>query len=549
MRERDVQVNDKIEELGISVARSQPLAAAAWRLARSISVAFLVVSMAGGAPGIARAQRPPSELPEVVTPNAVTSRRLVPSPGTATIRLKGAADAEDVMRTLQLELGKAVLLRPEFQIKRVAVGNPEVLDVIVLRPNEIQLVPKEAGQTNVILWDPSGAPRVAIVVEVGTAHSHIERLLRKVLDTQEIYVESAGDAVVLRGTVWSPVDAERATAVAQAFFGGRSDSKVVNLIEVGGNQQVMIEVIIAEMSRTLTRDLTVNWSTMIETGATILTFEGFLTKLISLDENISTAEAFLLSDRVNLLGSAIKPGSFAVNAFFEFANLNGLAKILAQPTLLARSGQTASFLVGGEVPIPVAQGGAFGSITIEFKDFGVGMTFTPTVISPDRIHLEIAPEVSDIDFTLGTQTGDVVTPGFRTRRVSTAVELADGQSFAIAGLLRDDVLATIEKYPGLGDIPILGALFRSSRFQRQETELVMIVTPRLAKPLPPGPHPLPTDSFNEPSDFEFFLLGALESRSGTGHELEKKETSKDTGGALIGPAGHRLPEIIEKETQ
>ncbi len=519
-------------------------------IVRTLAVVCGVATAAWAVPATARAGRTLAVgAPKPIVVTDVALRQLTPTPGGATIRLARPTGQEGVMHTLELELGKSVFLRTEFRVKRVSVGNPEILDVVVLGPSELQLVPKRSGGTNVVLWDKSGEPQAAIDVSVGTEHSQIERLLRRTLGTDDIHVESAGDSVVLHGTVFSPVDVERAIAVAQAFFPQQPKKRVVNLINVGGNQQVMIEVIISEMSRTLTRDLTVNWSTIIEAGATVLTFETFIGKLVSLGGDLSTADEFLLSDRVNLLGSVVKPGSFAINTFFEFANLNGLAKILAQPTLLARSGQTASFLVGGEVPIPVAQGGAFGSITIEFKDFGVGMSFTPTVLGPDRILLEVSPEVSDVDFTLGTRIGDIVTPGFRTRRVSTAVELGDGQSFAIAGLLRDDILETVEKYPVLGDIPILGALFRSVNFRKNETELVMIVTPHLVKPLPPGPHPLPTDSFIEPSEFEFFLQGALESQSGTGHGVKDQERPKGATGPLIGPAGHRLPATIEEEKE
>ncbi len=204
---------------------------------------------------------------------------------------------------------------------------------------------------------------------------------------------------------------------------------------------------------------------------------------------------------------------------------------------MARSGQAASFLVGGEVPIPVAQ--EFGSISVAFKSFGIAVEFTPTVLGPDRIHLEIAPEVSEPDFTLATRVGGFATPGFVTRRASTSVELGDGQSFAIAGLLLDETSEFIEKFPMLGDIPILGALFRSKDYRRKETEMVMIVTPRLVKPLPDGPPTLPTDHFVDPNAFEFFLLGALESQ-----HKEKSDTHGSAG--LIGPAGHRVPTEVER---
>jgi pilus assembly protein CpaC len=229
--------------------------------------------------------------------------------------------------------------------------------------------------------------------------------------------------------------------------------------------------------------------------------------------------------------------------FIEAAQEQGLARVLAKPTLLARSGQAASFLAGGEVPIPIAQGGAFGSITIEFKEFGVGVEFAPTVLGADRIYLEVSPEVSQPDFTLATISGGALIPGFTTRKASTSVELGDGQSFAIAGLLSDQVNSAIEKYPLLGDIPVLGALFRSTQFQRNETELVMIVTPRIVKPLPAGQIHLPTDAYVAPNDFELYMLGALESQ----REGAPQSTADAGSAGLIGPAGHRLPVSMEEE--
>jgi pilus assembly protein CpaC len=300
---------------------------------------------------------------------------------------------------------------------------------------------------------------------------------------------------------------------------------------------VMIEVIVAEMSRSMGRRLKVNWDTMVETGVKTFTFTNFLGDLISLDDD-PMSDALLVRSGVDFIGSYRNPGNFGISYFVEAAVDHNLAKVLAKPTLIARSGQTASVLVGGEVPIPVAQGGAFGSITIQFKSFGVAVEFTPTVLGDDRIYLEVAPEVSEPDFTLGTEVAGFATPGFVTRRASTSVELGDGQSFAIAGLLRDFTTEMISKYPVLGDIPVLGALFRSIEYQRQETELVIIVTPRLVRPLSEGPPPLPTDNFVDPNDFEFFLLGALESQR-TGKSAEPASAG------LIGPSGHRVPAEVE----
>ena len=204
----------------------------------------------------------------------------------------------------------------------------------------------------------------------------------------------------------------------------------------------------------------------------------------------------------------LQTGGVTLTSFIDALKEDGLVKILAKPTLVTLSGQEASFLAGGEFPIPVPQ--REDTITIEFRTFGVGLSFTPTVLSDRQISLRVAPEVSELDFANAVSLSGFVVPALTTRRVSTVVELADGQSFAIAGLLDESVRESISRFPVLGDIPILGALFRSVSFQKSETELVIIVTPHLVKPVDVAQQPLPTDAFIEPNDVEFLLLGKLE---------------------------------------
>jgi pilus assembly protein CpaC len=256
----------------------------------------------------------------------------------------------------------------------------------------------------------------------------------------------------------------------------------------------------------------------------------------------------LASGFTDLFGSFAGFGALELlEVAMDLLDEQGLSKVLAEPTLVARSGETASFLVGGEVPIPVAQGGAFGSITIEYHDFGVGLSFTPTVLGPNRIHLAVNPEVSRADFTFGTEVDGTVVPGFTARRVSTSVELADGQSFMIAGLLNDQVREIAAKYPLLGDLPILGNLFRSTKFQKEETELVIIITPTLVKPLDPGPYRLPTDHFIEPSATEFYLWGALEGMPPEAADEEKAPHLETEG--MIGDTGNRITTSFEGGAQ
>jgi pilus assembly protein CpaC len=208
---------------------------------------------------------------------------------------------------------------------------------------------------------------------------------------------------------------------------------------------------------------------------------------------------------------------------------NGLTKVLAEPTLITLSGRSASFLAGGEFPIPVPQssGGIGSVITIEYKTFGVGLNFTPTVLGNGKINMMVNPEVSDLDFTRAVSIQGFIIPSINTRRVSTVIELGDGQSFAVAGLLKDDVREVVKKFPLLGDIPVLGALFRSTSFQKNETELVIIVTPHLVKPIDMAKQTLPTDAYIEPDDFEFYLLGSLEGRG-------KKDTAKSPAASVPG---------------
>jgi pilus assembly protein CpaC len=470
------------------------------------------------------------------TATTTIPQTLSPEPGKATIFLEPPGDAVDVIRQLELERGKSTFLRTGYSVKRVSVGNPEILDVVVLSGSELQLVAKAVGTTNMLVWDPRGRLQAAIDIHIGSAQSALQAELRRLLENEEIYVENAGHATVLKGTVSSVVAMEQALDVARAFL-GEEQGQIVNLLEVGGNQQVMLKVTVAEMSRSVSREFGTNFNALIDAGSGNIEIFNFIGGLTQLNDDGTLIQ---LSDAVNL--AALFTGFGALEqlaVFLDALDERGLAKVLAEPTLVARSGEQASFLVGGEVPIPIAQGGAFGSITVEFKSFGVGLGFTPTVLGPERIHLEVAPEVSEPDFTIGTEAGGTIVPGFVTRRAATAVELKDGQSFAIAGLLSDQVRQLTGRYPLLGQIPVLGNLFRSSRYQKNQTELVVIVTPHLVRPLGPEPHALPTDSFIEPNALEFYLLGRQE---GYGH------ASAQPGG-LIGDVGHRVTATPEGGTE
>ena len=271
----------------------------------------------------------------------------------------------------------------------------------------------------------------------------------------------------------------------------------------------------AEMQRSLIRRLGVNFNYVTDSGKFGITQLAGLTQLVDpTDANIGSVGPFatLVSPSVNAL-LRFRAGGATWTGFVDALKQDGLVKVLAEPTLIALSGHNASFLAGGEFPVPVPQG--LGTVAIEYKPFGVRLSFTPMVLSDNKINIKVAPEVSEIDFTTAIQFSGFVIPGLTSRKAETVIELADGQSFAIAGLLKDNVRDVLDKYPLLGDIPILGVLFRSRSFQKNETELIIIATPHLVKPLDMAKQSLPTDYYVEPNDAELYILGLMQGREGT----------------------------------
>jgi pilus assembly protein CpaC len=461
------------------------------------------------------------------------------------VRLGAARSESQMQYRMTLESGKSASIKTSFKVKRVSVGDPDVLEVVVLGNYTLQLVSKVVGATNLLIWDSEGRPQAVVDVQVGTAHSQLERSLRETFANDSLQVSSAGSAVILKGSVPSSVVLDQVLSLTDALLGENDQNgnspQVVNLLEVGGNHQVLLKVVVAEMSRTLNREFGTNFAALIETGSGQVTIGSFVGGIAQ----PAGGAGSLASSMANLFGGFKGFGGLEMlEVFLDVLDERGLSKILAKPRLLARSGETASFLVGGQIPIPVAQGGAFGSITVEYKDFGVGLSFTPTVLGPNRIHLEVNPEVSRADFSFGMEVNGANVPAFLTRRVNTSVELADGQSFMIAGLLSDQVRELAGKYPLLGDIPILGALFRSTQFQKEETELVIIVTPVLVNPMAPGHHTLPTDNFIEPNDLEFYLLGAMEGNPNRHPDHQDNDAGEPE---MIGTTGPRVSTSYDGE--
>lgn len=443
-------------------------------------------------------------------------------------------NGEDVLpesrkpETIALTSGKSIVLRTSDPVKRVSIASPDVANYVLLSPREIYITGKSAGATNMILWQDGNVTGIYDIT-VSYDVSLLKKRLHEVLpDEKALRVTAGQDAITISGTVSSAANMSQAIGLAQSFA---PKGKVNNLIEVGGVQQVMLEIRVAEMQKSLIRRLGVNFSYNNGFNQFGMTTLGGLTQVVSPDDaNLAVDGPYgvLVSPAVTGLFRWDR-GNATWTGFVDVLKDQGLVKVLAEPTLIALSGQTANFLAGGEFPVPVPQG--LGTVAIEYKPFGVGLSFTPTVLGPDRISMKVAPEVSELDFTTAIQFSGFVIPGLSTRRASTVIELGDGQSFAIAGLLRDTSRDQYSKYPLLGDIPVLGSLFQSRAFQRNETELVIIATPHLVKPVNGDKQPLPTDFYNMPDDADFYLLGNMEGKGGYGGQP----------GKLDGEFGHSEP--------
>jgi pilus assembly protein CpaC len=426
-------------------------------------------------------------------------------------------------KKIEMVSGKSLILRSTAPIKRVSVADPEIVDFLLLSANEVYLKGKGAGVTNLTLWQ--NKELVAVYdLEVTYNLPGLKQQLHTILPEEDsLRVTSTNDSITLSGKITSASNLSQALALAEAYA---PKGKVNNLVEVGGVHQVMLEVRIAEMGRSLTKRLGVNF--LYQDGDQFaVSLLGGLTQFAQ--ESLSGGLTF--SPAVTAL-FRFDQGGGTWTGFIDALREDGLVKILAEPTLITLSGQSANFLAGGEFPVPVPQG--LGAVAIEYKTFGVGLIFTPTVLSKDKIAIDVSPEVSELDFSTAVRVEGFVSPGISTRRASTKIELADGQSFAIAGLLREAVRADVAKFPLLGDLPVIGPLFQSKSFQKSETELVIIVTPHLVKPVELAKQYLPTDSYVEPSDVEFYLQGAIEGKSNQNPSNLKE--------GFEGDFGHSVPE-------
>lgn len=454
----------------------------------------------------------------------------------------GSVEQREIQK-LELSAGRSKVLDLPVAIKRASLANPEVADTVVLSPTQIYLTGKAIGVTNLTLWHENGKVSGMYDVVVVPDLSRLKENLHKVFpEEQGIRVTANSDRITLSGTASSATNLTRALEIAEAY----APKKVINSMQVGGVQQIMLEVRVAEMNRELVRRLGINLAAVASNAFGVSALNN-LTSLFGPGGIASPLAGTLGQDVTSNINAIVNfpTGSITWTGFIDALKQQNLVKVLAKPTLVAVSGQEAAFLAGGEFPIPVPQ--AFGVVTIQFKKFGVGLVFTPNVLNGKHISMNVSPEVSELDFANALRLQGFTIPAITTRRASTVIELADGQSFAIGGLLRDNLRESVSKFPFLGEIPILGTLFRSSSFQKSETELLIIVTPHLVKPLDMTAQTLPTDYYVEPNDFEFFLLGLAE-KGGFGGTVGRKSPAAEVlsnrvggGNMLEGQFGHMMP--------
>ena len=431
--------------------------------------------------------------------------------GLAATAVATPAQAQYQMRTsevhageLQLAVNKSEVLQLDRPYTRALVGNPEVADVLPLSDQGLYVLGRSMGTTSLTLFDERDRLIAVMDIHVGPDVMGLRKELAELLPSDQIGARMINDNVVLEGIVSSSIAADRAQRLAAVYAG---EDNVINMMSVGSSQQVMLEVTFSEVSRSALKDL---GSGLFVSGDDFSSAFGAGAAVRPGVDNAPVTSISSIVDSFGVFTGSLTLLGAQITSVLDALERKGVVTTLAEPTLVTLSGEPATFLAGGEFPIPVFQGGGGdgdGGITVEFKQFGVGLAFTPTVLADGVINLVVAPEVSSIDPSASVEVNGLVVPGLSTRRAEAVVELRDGESFALAGLLRTDFQTTVNQFPILGSLPIIGSLFRSTRFQRNDSELVIVVTPRLVRPQPAGSYRFPTDTAIPPDELDLFLLG------------------------------------------
>jgi pilus assembly protein CpaC len=468
---------------------------------------------------------------------------------------------------LSIGVSKSVLVQFPFELKDVLVSDPERMDAVVQSSNRVFLIAKKVGQTNAFFFDTQGRQVLTLEVAVGADLSSLDELIKRFISGSNVKSEMAGNAVVLTGVVRTPLDATRATDIAFQFAqanqsaisstssttqkggGGESETvtqaaqgaptaastrksdMIINLLNIEGEDQVMLKVTIAEVQRSALKQFGVNVGALIASGnfstavlsqnALPLTAAGGLgtlplagVKSGALDLINQSTSGHYQNSGIDTLFNA---GNTQLAGALRAMERDGLVKTLAEPNLTAVSGETARFLAGGEYPIPVVD--STGKLSVTFKEFGVGLAFTPVVLSEGRISLKIETEVSELTNAGAVTLSNITISALKKRQAKSTIELPSGGSLALAGLISEDTRQNIDGFPGLKDVPVLGTLFRSRDFTRSETELLVIVTPYLVRPTARKNLARPDDGLAPASDLKANFLGHINRVYGRGREL------------------------------
>ena len=425
--------------------------------------------------------------------------------------MQGAASS-----SLNVPLNRAVVVESDVPFAELSIANPGIADISTLSDKTIYVLGKAPGRTTMTLLSPDGKLIANVEVQVTPDLGEFKERLQQILPGEHIEVRTANDGIVLSGTVSSTAKLDRALDLANRY----APERVSNLMTVGGTQQVMLKVRFAEMQRSVSKNLSSSialgsgGNNGAQTGSYLAPGNGLGSPITSKTGSTGVAT----------IGFSV--GSLEFGVLLEALESKGMVRTLAEPNLTALSGQEAKFLAGGEYPVPVTDN---GSISIEYKPFGVELNFTPVVVDGDIINLRLNAAVSSIDPTYTVTTGGLTVNAFRRRETSTTVEMRDGESFAIAGLLQDDFRDLNGQVPWLGDVPILGALFRSSDYQRSQSELVIIITPSLVTPTRGEALALPTDRIKLPTERDLFLFGNVSGKTGPAGEVARQDFSGSYG--------------------
>lgn len=399
---------------------------------------------------------------------------------------------------IQLEVKKGRMVELSRPASTVMIADPSVADIQVVSPRMVYVHAKKIGDTSLYAMDANDGTILDATVEVIHNISKLERAVKQLVPNADVDFKTIDGGLVASGFVDTPAESEQISSLASSFMG--KDDKLVNMLSTAGSDQVTLMVKVAEVSRDELKRFGINLAAAVSAG-------NFAFNLLQGRTFLNAAGAVTRNANDNSIFGRYKGSTGIIDALED----NGLVTTLAEPSLTTTSGKTANFLAGGEFPIPLVDGD--GKVTVEYKPYGISLNFTPTVLSRDKISLTVAPEVSSISASSALQLGTTTTfaiPSIQTRKAQTTVELGSGQTFAIAGLLKNDRSNSIDKFPGLGDMPVLGALFRSHQFQNNQTELVILVTPYVVRPMAEREKvKSPIDGYTPPNDLQRLMIGKL----------------------------------------